>query len=169
MVDVERGEHARVPLTPSRQLRLGAQRLGDLVGEPRQLFGYRLAHRPYAAVPFARDEADVGGVGADVRGDHLDGAVDALLGAVLLGEDRADHGVQAVERLLDQRDAEVGHVPEVPVEGGRGDADDAGDLAQPEAAEALVLQEEQARVEERLTGLLLLGLPDPGRVTHIIQ
>jgi hypothetical protein len=44
----------------------------------------------------------------------------------------------------------------VAVEGGGRDADLPGQLAQAQAAEVLVLQQAQARVEQRLPGLLLL-------------
>jgi len=71
--------------------------------------------------------------------------------------------VQAAEGLLDQRDAEPRHAGEVAVEGGRGDAHLAGHLAQPDAAQALLLEQSQRRVEQRLTGALLPGLPDSAR------
>ena len=70
---------------------------------------------------------------------------------------------------LDQGDTEVGRVLEVPVERGRRHADGPGDLAQPEAAQALVLQELERRVHEGLPGLLLLGLPDSESVAHTTQ
>lgn len=59
----------------------------------------------------------------------------------------------------------------MPVEGGGGDADRAGHLAQPHAAQALFLQQVQRRVEQGLPGALLLGLPDTDGlpVTHAIQ
>ncbi|GHH15467.1 hypothetical protein GCM10018780_56860 [Streptomyces lanatus] len=57
----------------------------------------------------------------------------------------------------------------MPVEGGRGDADGAGDLTQAETAQALVLQQSQRGVQERLSGLLFLGLPKAEGVTHAMQ
>jgi hypothetical protein len=80
-----------------------------------------------------------------------------------------DHRVQAAQRLLDQRHTEVGSGAEVPVERGRGDADRPGDLAQSQAAEALLLQQAERRVQERLAGLLLLRLADAEGVTHAMQ
>ncbi len=69
--------------------------------------------------------------------------------------------MQAAEGLLDEGDAELRQVGEVAVEGGRGDADLAGHLAQSQAAQALVFEQPQRRVEQRLPRLLLARLPDP--------
>ncbi len=120
-------------------------------------------------MPFAGDETDVGGMRRDVLGDQPHGPLYALLAVAGRGDDRADHRVQAAERLLDEGDAEVGGGAEVPVEGRRGDADLAGDLAQTQAAQALLLQQSQGRVQEGLSGLLLLGLPNAEGVTHTMQ
>ncbi|GAA3217983.1 hypothetical protein GCM10020256_21570 [Streptomyces thermocoprophilus] len=77
--------------------------------------------------------------------------------------------MQAAQRLLDEGHAQVGGGAEVPVEGGRRDADGTRDLAQTQAAQALLLQQPQGRVQERLAGLLLLRLPDAEGVTHAMQ
>lgn len=98
-----------------------------------------------------------------------DRTVDPLLGPVLLREDRPHHHMQTPQRLLDQGDTQLPHVPEVPVERGRGDPHHPRDLPQPQAAQALLLQQPERRVEQRLTGLLFLGLPDSKTVTHVIQ
>ncbi len=91
-------------------------------------------------------------MGFDMVGDQVDRALDAS-GAVAGRGDRVpDHRVQTAERLLDQRHAEVLRRAEVPVEGGRCDPDGAGDLAQTQAAQALLLQQFQRSVQERLTG-----------------
>ncbi len=103
------------------------------------------------------------------RADEADRAVDALGAVAGRGEGRADHRVQAAESLVHERDAEVRRVTEVPVEGGRGDTDRPGDLAQTETAQALVLQQDEGRLHEGPAGLLLLDLADPGGVTHDIQ
>ncbi|BET47495.1 hypothetical protein RGQ21_24770 [Kitasatospora aureofaciens] len=55
------------------------------------------------------------------------------------------------------------------VEGGRGDAHGPGDLAQPQTAQTLLLQQAERRVEERLSGLPLLFLPNAWGVTHAMQ
>ncbi len=102
-------------------------------------------------------------------GDQLDGAGDAFLAAAGAGHRVLDHRVQAAQRLLDQRHAEIRGGPEVPVEGGRRDPDGPGDLPQAQAAQALFLQQTERRVQECLPGLLLLGLPDAEGVTHVIQ
>ncbi len=127
------------------------------------------AHRLDAAVPLAGDEADVGRVPGDMAGDQLDGAGYAFIGVAVGGDGGPDHRVQAAQRLLDQRDAEIRGGAEVPVEGGGGDADGTGDLAQTQTAQALLLQQPQRGVQERLSGLLLLGLPDAEGVTHAMQ
>ncbi|GAA0681867.1 hypothetical protein GCM10010193_39460 [Kitasatospora atroaurantiaca] len=77
--------------------------------------------------------------------------------------------MQARQGLLDQGDPELGHVPKVAVEPGRRHARLPGDLAHPEAAQILVLQQAQARIHQPAPALLLLGLSDPQGVTHIIQ
>ncbi|MGX1303452.1 hypothetical protein RKD35_004940 [Streptomyces albogriseolus] len=104
-----------------------------------------------------------------MTGDQLDGARDAFLALAGRRHRRPDHRVQAAQRLLDECHAQVLDRPEVPVERGRGDSDGAGDLTQAQAAQALALQQFERRVQKRLPGPLLLGLPDAGRVTHAMQ
>jgi hypothetical protein len=118
---------------------------------------------------FAGDESDVSGVPAYEPGDQLDGGGDPFVAVAGRRQGRTDRAVQAAQGLVDKGDAEVRGVAEVAVEGRRGDADRAGHLAQPQAAQALPLQEAEGGVQERLTGLLFLGLPYPGGVTHAIQ
>lgn len=77
--------------------------------------------------------------------------------------------MQAAQRLLDEGRAEIRDGAEVPVEGRRRDTDGTRDLAQTQAAQALLLQQPQGRVQERLPGLLLLCLPEAEGVTHVIQ
>lgn len=117
----------------------------------------------------ARQEAHVSRVGPHVQFDDLDRTVDQLLGPAALLQDRAHQHVQAGERLLDQGDAEVGEIAEVPVEPRRGHPGGPGHLADAEAGEVLRLQQAQARVHQRAPALLLLGLSDPHTVTHVIQ
>ncbi len=77
----------------------------------------------------------------------------------------------AAERLFHQRHPQVRGVAGVAVEGG-GVTGRPRHLPQAQAAEALLLQQRERRVEEGLTGLLLAGLPDPrggGGVTHAMQ
>ena len=83
-----------------------------------------------------------------------------------VGAGRADHLAERPERLLDQHQAELLEVGEVAVEAGRGEAGLAGHLTQPEAVEALVLEQAQRRVEQgppRAQLLLLTGHGDQRR------
>lgn len=169
MVDVETAQHQQVLFAPAPRLRLRGERLGHLLGESPQLRRYGLADPADAAVLFTGDEAEVGGLRTYMTGDQLDAAVQPGLAVARLGEDRADHPVQASERFLDECDAECGGVVEVPVEGGRRDAHGPRHLAQPQAAQALVLQQLECGVQQRLTGFQLLGLTDADGVTHAIQ
>lgn len=107
-------------------------------------------------MPLAGHEADVLGVFADIGGYGLDRVVDAVPVLAVLGQPRADDRVQAAEGLLDEGHAQVAHVPEVPVERGGRDTHDAGDLAQAEAAQTLVLQQGQPGVQQRAAGPGLL-------------
>ncbi|CAM5320339.1 hypothetical protein SALBM135S_07069 [Streptomyces alboniger] len=90
-----------------------------------------------------------------------------------LADGRDSRTVSAACRLLSASSTsatpQLGRVTEVPVEGGGGHAHGAGDLAQAQAAEALLGEELQRGVHERLPGLLLLGLPDAEGVTHAMQ
>jgi hypothetical protein len=173
VVDEEFAEHPHVAGAPALRHLVGGERLGDLVGEAVQLDAYGGPYGRDAAVPFAYDEADVRGVLAYVTGDRGDGALDArgLVGRA--GEDLVYDTVEAAERLLDEGDAQVAHVLEVPVEGRRGHSHDAGHLAQTEAAEALVLQQLQSGVEQGAAGPRLLGLAGGrcgrGGVAHVIE
>lgn len=169
VVDVEAAEHQQVLLAPAPGLRLLGERGRHLLGEPPQLGRYGPADRADAAVLFTGDETEVGGLFADMAHDQLDAAVQALLAVTGLGERRPDHPVQAAQRLLDERHTERRGVVEVPVEGGGRDARGPRHLAQPEAAEALVLQESECGIQQCLTGSQLLGLADADGVTHAIQ
>ncbi|EKX66154.1 putative lipoprotein, partial [Streptomyces ipomoeae 91-03] len=169
LVDVETGEHQQVVLAPPLRLGVLGQFGGHLLGEPHQLLPDGVPHGLDAAVPLAGDEADVCGVRVHVAGDQLDGALDEFVVVADRRHQVLDHRVQTAQRLLDERDAEVRGRAEVPVEGGRGDAHGPGDLAQPEAAQALLLQQTERGVQECLPGLLLLGLPGAESVTHAMQ
>ncbi len=117
----------------------------------------------------ARDEAEVCGLFPDMARYQPDAAVQPDLAVAGLGEDRTDHPVQALQRLLDQGHAERGDVVEVPVEGRGRDPHGTRHLAQAEAAQALVFQQPEGGVEQGLARLQLLALTDADGVTHAIQ
>lgn len=169
MVDVETAQHQQVPVGPAPRLGLRGERFGHFLSESPQLGSYGLADRADAAVLFAGDEAEVGRLRTYMTGNQLDAAVQPGLAVARLGEDRADHPVQAAEGFLDKCHAERGGVVEVPVEGGRRDAHRPRHLAQSQAAQALMLQQLECGVQQCLTGFQLLGLADADGVTHAIQ
>ena len=165
--DLLRGRDHRVHDQPGHHVQvLGAPRAQ--VGEPREvgrelareqpdLAADRLPQRAHAAEPLARDEAEVQAVLVHVAHEDLDRAADDVLG-VRLRPGRPDHLAQGPERLVDQRQAELLHAREVPVEGGRDDPGLAADLAQAEAAEAVVLEQQQRRLQQvRARALLALA------------
>ncbi|GFN07348.1 hypothetical protein Smic_59040 [Streptomyces microflavus] len=169
MVHVEPAQHQQILLAPPGRPRLLAERESHLLREPEQLRRDGLTHRAHPAVLLPGDEPEVGGLRTDMARYHLHAAVQPLLAVARLREHRGDQSVQAAQRLLHQGHTERRGVLEVPVEGGGGDPDGPGHLAQPQAAQALVLQQQERGVEEGLAGLQLLGLADSGGVTHAIQ
>ena len=119
----------------------------QLAREQPDLASDRLTKRAHAAEPLAGDEAEVQAVLVNVVHEDLDRAANHVLG-VRLRPGRSDHLAQGPERLVDERQPQLLHAREVPVEGGRDDPGLAGDLAQAEAAEAVVLQQQQGRLEQ---------------------
>ena len=79
--------------------------------------------------------------------EDLDRATDDVLG-IRFRSGRSDHLPQGSEGLVDERQPELLHVREVSVERRRHDPCPTADLAQAQAAEALVLEQQQRSLQQ---------------------
>ncbi len=75
--------------------------------------------------------------------------------------------MQTPERLLNEGNPKIGNGPKVPIEGSRRHPHGPRHLAEPKAAETLLLQQLQRGIQKRLPRLLLLRLADTHGVTHL--
>ena len=125
-----------------------------------------LAHDRRAGRPLAGDEGEVAALGVDVLDEHVERAVDDLVEGRVVAAYGAHHRPQRHEGLLDQRQPEVVERVEVAVEGGRHDADGAGDLAQRERGQGLLVGELERGVEDGAAGLLLALAAGLGHAPH---
>ena len=114
------GHHLQVLGAPGVEVREPCEVGRELAREQPDLAADRLAKRAHAAEPLPGDEAEVKAVLVHVVHEDLDRAADHVLG-VRLRPGRSDHLAQGPERLVDERQPQLLHAREVPVEGGRDD------------------------------------------------
>ncbi len=105
----------------------------------------------------AGEEEELRAVGADRVEEDAHRGVDQPAQFELVAAHRAQGGAEGLVDLGDQRQAELVHVAEVPIEAGRDDAGGARHFAQAEAAEAAPAFHQVARgAHQRVAGLLFL-------------